>query len=233
MGFKVVGDQIRALQKSIGLEPHTLAYRLNDTEYRHTNPEELAELANTHIDAFPFTPAKFKLFLARAAWMSNGFREAYVRTGDEYPPATFGQVVGEEEYRDFGVWLFDNQLVDDGEIFVNNPARIRDFEYVWLGLYWRCSSDGWFDKRARVSEDDFLDPEHSGNIQRSLLLAAAGRIVDQDGTSLTGQESDDVAVSPDSPPARALTPDPEMAADPVVVEPALPEDQADDDQAGA
>ena len=148
MGFKIVGDQIRALQKSIGLAPHALAYRQSDDLYRHTTPEELAELANQHIDTFPFTPAKFKLFLARAAWKSNGFREAYVRTGEVYPPATFGQVVGEEEYRDFGAWLFDNQLVDDGEIFVKNPEKIRDFEYVWLGLYWRCNNDGWFDKRA-------------------------------------------------------------------------------------
>ena len=228
MGFKVVGDQIRALQKSIGLEPHTLAYRLNDTEYRHTNPEELAELANTHIDAFPFTPSKFKVFLAKAAWNSNGFRESYIRTGEEYAPATFGQVVGEDEYREFGGWLFDNQIVDDGEIFIKNPEKIRDFEYVWLGLYWRCNSDGWFDKRARVSEDDFLDPGNSGNIQRSLLLAAAGNIVDQDGTSLTGQESDEVAISPDSPPVRAILPDPELAA-----EPNLPTEETNDDQAGA
>ena len=233
MGFKVVGDQIRALQKSIGLTPHILAYRQSDNMYRHTGPEELAELANEHIDAFPFTPAKFKLFLARAAWKSNGFREAYIRTGEEYPPATFGQVVGEEEYRDFGAWLYDNQLVDDGEIFVKNPKKIRDFEYVWLGLYWRCHSDGWFDKRARVSEDDFLDHEHSGNIQRSLLLAAAGQIVDQDGSSLTGLESDDVAISPDSPPVRAIVPDPELAAEPVKTEPDLPHEEANVDQAGA
>lgn len=233
MGFKVVGDQIRALQKSIGLTPHVLAYLQSYGVYRHTGPEELAELANEHIDAFPFTPAKFKLFLARAAWMSNGFREAYIRTGEEYPPATFGQVIGEEEYRDFGAWLFDNQLVDDGEIFVKNPERIRDFEYVWLGLYWRCNSDGWFDKRARVSEDDFLDTGHSGTIQRSLLLAAAGRIVDQDGSSLTGQESDDVAISPDSQPVQAIVPDPELAAEPVKAEPDLPPEATNDDQAGA
>lgn len=233
MSFKIVGDQIRALQKSIGLAPHTLAYRQSDDMYRHTTPEELAELANQHIDAFSFTPAKFKLFLARAAWKSNGFREAYVRTGEEYPPATFGQVVGEEEYRDFGVWLFDNQLIDDGEFFVKNPEKLRDFEYVWLGLYWRCNSDGWFDKRARVSEDDFLDIGHSGNIQRSLLLAAAGHIVDQDGTSLTGQESDDVAISPDSPPVRAIVPDPELAAEPVKAEPDLPPKETNVDQAGA
>ena len=233
MGFKIVGDQIRALQKSVGLTPHALAYRQSDDMYRHTTPEELAELANQQIDAFPFTPAKFKLFLARAAWKSNGFREAYVRTGEDYPPATFGQVVGEEEYRDFGGWLFDNQLVDDGEIFVKNPEKIRDFEYVWLGLYWRCNSDGWFDKRARVNEDDFLDPEHSGNIQRSLLLAAAGHIVDQDGSSLTGQESDDVAISPDSPPVLAIVPDPELAAEPVKAKPDLPPEATNVDQAGA
>lgn len=233
MSFKIVGDQIRALQKSIGLAPHALAYRQSDGMYRHTTPEELAELANQHIDAFSFTPAKFKLFLALAAWKSNGFREAYVRTGEDYPPATFGQVVGEEEYRDFGVWLFDNQLIDDGEIFVKNPEKVRDFEYVWLGLYWRCNSDGWFDKRARVSEDDFLDIGHSGNIQRSLLLAAAGHIVDQDGTSLTGQESDDVAISPDSPPVLAIVPDPELAAEPVKAEPDLPPEETNVDQAGA
>ena len=233
MGFKIVGDQIRALQKSIGLEPHTLAYRLNDTEYRHTNPEELAELANTHIDAFPFTPSKFKVFLAKAAWNSNGFRESYIRTGEEYAPATFGQVVGEDEYREFGGWLFDNQIVDDSEIFIKNPEKIREIEYVWLGLYWRCNADGWFDKRARVNEVDFLDSDYAGYPRRRLLLEAAKGIIEQDGTSLTGDENDDVAVSPDSPPARALTPDHEMAADPVVVEPALPEVQADDDQAGA
>ena len=99
MSFKIVGDQIRALQKSIGLAPHALAYRQSDGMYRHTTPEELAELANQHIDAFSFTPAKFKLFLARAAWKSNGFREAYVRTGEDYPPVTFGQIVGEGGFR--------------------------------------------------------------------------------------------------------------------------------------
>lgn len=81
-----------------------------------------------------------------AAFLATLTQESdYLRTtteygrGQRYAPyigRTFEQVTWRENYAAFGKWCKDKGLVSDADYFVDNPARLSDYKWAWLGGVW-------------------------------------------------------------------------------------------------
>lgn len=82
-----------------------------------------------------------------AAFLATMAQEsAYFRTTTEYGTArkkydpyrgrTFEQVTWRENYAAFGKWCKAKGLISDADYFVNNPTRLSDYQWAWLGGVW-------------------------------------------------------------------------------------------------
>ena len=104
---------------------------------------ELASGANTALAQAPsgLTKEGAAAFLATMAQES-----AYFRTTTEYGSArkrydpyrgrTFEQVTWRENYAAFGKWCKAKGLLTDADYFVDNPTRLSDYKWAWLGGVW-------------------------------------------------------------------------------------------------
>jgi hypothetical protein len=104
-------------------------------------------------------------FLATMAQESAWFRttEEYAKNG-RYAPyigRTFEQVTWKDNYRSFGKWCKAKGLLEDSEFFVDNPKRLADYRWAWLGGVWFFEANGIW---AYANTGQFLQVQKAVNL---------------------------------------------------------------------
>lgn len=120
---------------------------------------ELAAGANSALAQAPagLTVKGAAAFLATMAQESMWFRVTEeIRKNRPYAPyigRTFEQVTHRPNYLAFGRWCKAKGLVEDAEFFVNNPKRLADYQWAWLGGVWYFEANGLW---PYANRGDFL-----------------------------------------------------------------------------
>lgn len=86
------------------------------------------------------TVRRIAMWLAQVGHESDDFNatEEYAKDG-RYAPyigRTWIQITWDYNYREFGRWCLDNNLVTDPEVFIKNPRKLADLEWAGLGPAW-------------------------------------------------------------------------------------------------
>lgn len=103
---------------------------------------ELAKGANQALlEAGITTRSGAAVFIAQCMVESAYFRTTteYGGSNASYAPyygRGFIQVTHKNNYANFGKWCKSRGLLKDENYFVNNPDRLADYEWAWLGAVW-------------------------------------------------------------------------------------------------
>lgn len=104
--------------------------------------DDLAKGANEALKQAPpdITPKGAAAFLATLAQESAWFRtaEEYDKNAPYKPyiGRTFQQVTHPGNYKAFGKWCQERDLLTDPNQFFNHPDSLADYKWAWLGGIW-------------------------------------------------------------------------------------------------
>lgn len=129
--------------------------------------DELAAGANEALLTAPpgLTEKGAAAFLATMSQESASFRatEEYAKHG-RYAPyigRTFEMLTWKDNYRYFGGWCAAHGLLSDPDAFVDNPRKLADVRWAWLGGIWFWQAHGIW---AHGNRGDFLATQRAVNL---------------------------------------------------------------------